>query len=425
LIRKPEIPAAAVLLLALGHAAPATASRQTPIEQIRAEIADLRRDYEARLAGLEERLASLEGVAAPTADSRSELERLRQAALEAAGGATPAPATVPVAAPAAAGHERNLNRLNPEISFTGTVVGATSDASREEFTLQEFELDLQSALDPFSRTRWTISFGEEGVEVEEGYVLYSSLPSGLELTAGRFRQQFGSLNRQHLHALPQSTYPLVLESLFGEEGLAQTGLSFVWLLPRPWATANEVAVQITSGENEEAFGGELFDDLAVLARLKNFWEISDATYFEWGLSGITGKTADGGDSRVFGTDVTLSWQPPAQAKYKALTWRAELLRSQREDEIGTRHEAWGGYTYLEGLFRRNLWAGLRLDWAEEPLEPERRLRGIVPYLTWWQSEFVRLRVEYGYLEDELTDESENRFALQLTWAAGPHKHETY
>ena len=115
----------------------------------------------------------------------------------------------------------------------------------------------------------------------------------------------------------------------------------------------------------------------------------------------------------------------ARAKYKALTWRAELLRSQREDEAGVRRDAWGGYTYLEGLLRQNLWAGVRLDWAEDPLEPERRRRGIVPYLTWWQSEFVRLRAEYGFLEDELTDQTENRFSLQLSWAAGPHKHETY
>ena len=429
MIRNSGVPAFA-LLLALGIAAPATANREGTIELLRAEIAELRREYDARLAALERRLAMLEGAAepapAPAADERSDLERLRQAAREAAGASPAAPApTASEAPPAAAGRERNLNRLNPEISFTGTVLGIGSDSGREEFSLQEFELDLQAALDPFSRTRWTIAFGEEGVEIEEGYALYNSLPGGLELTAGRFRQRFGALNRQHLHALPQSTYPLALESFFGEEGLAQTGLSFAWLLPRPWATANEVVVQITSGENEAAFGGETFKDLAVLARLKNFWQVSDAAYLEWGLSGVSGKTARGGDSRVLGTDLTFSWQPPGRAKYRALTWRSELLRSERDDEGGVRRQAWGGYSYLEGLVRQNLWAGLRLDWAEDPLVPERRLRGVVPYVSWWQSEFVRLRAEYGLLQDRLTDESESRFALQLTWAAGPHKHETY
>ncbi|MFQ5349007.1 MAG: hypothetical protein ACE5EG_01035 [Thermoanaerobaculia bacterium] len=417
--------AASALLLAVGLGGPASATQETAVSQLRAEIADLRREYEARLAGLEERLAALEERAAPVATPLSEVEKLRQAAREAAGGAVSPPAAAAPTAAADSGRERNLNRLNPEISFTGTALAIGSDSGREEFSLQEFELDLQAALDPFSRSRWTIAFGEEGVEIEEGYVLYSSLPGGLELTAGKFRQRFGALNRQHLHALPQSTYPLVLESFFGEEGLTQTGLSASWLLPKPWATANEISLQVTSGENKVAFGGELFEDLAVLARLQSFWELSDASYFEWGLSGITGKTVEGGDSRVFGTDFTFNWQPPARAKYRAVTWRAELLRSQRDEVGGASQEAWGGYTYLEGLFRRNLWAGLRLDWAEDPLAPVRRMRGIVPYLTWWQSEFVRLRAEYGYLEDELSDESENRFALQLTWAAGPHKHETY
>jgi hypothetical protein len=235
-IRRSAIPIVTAIAVALGPSAPAAASQEATVDDLRAEIAELRRDYEARLAALEARLMALEGEGTAAAPAVSEVERLRQAAREAAGGAAP-PAAATAETPAAVGRERNLNRLNPEISFTGNLLGVASDAGREEFSLQEFELDLQAALDPFSRTRWTIAFGEEGVEIEEGYVLYSSLPGGLELTAGKFRQRFGSLNRQHLHALPQSTYPLVLESYFGEEGLAQTGLSFAWLLPRPWGGA--------------------------------------------------------------------------------------------------------------------------------------------------------------------------------------------
>ena len=63
--------------------------------------------------------------------------------------------------------------------------------------------------------------------------------------------------------------------------------------------------------------------------------------------------------------------------------------------------------------------------GQGPLDPNSYTNGIVPYLTWWQSEYVRLRGEYGYLENDLSGQSENRFTLELTWAAGPHKHETY
>ncbi len=42
----------------------------------------------------------------------------------------------------------------------------------------------------------------------------------------------------------------------------------------------------------------------------------------------------------------------------------------------------------------------------------------------WQSEFVRLRGQLDYLDDNLAG-VDRRFVLQLTVAAGPHKHETY
>ena len=51
--------------------------------------------------------------------------------------------------------------------------------------------------------------------------------------------------------------------------------------------------------------------------------------------------------------------------------------------------------------------------------------GLVPYLTWWQSEFVRIRAELQRLEEDLHEGADHRFLLQVTWAAGPHKHETY
>ncbi len=392
----------------------AQSSEGDPIAALRHEIAELRHDYEARLKALEARLAELE-AAAPG----DELARLREAARQVA------PPSPPAAPDASGGRQRSLNRLNPEISYTFNLLGVAADDSREEFVPQEFELDLRGALDPYSRGRFTLALGEEGeLEIEEGYLAYSSLPSGLELIAGRFRQTFGTLNRQHLHALPQSGYPLVVTTFLGEEGLAQTGLSFNWLLPRPWAGANEITLQVTDGESE-IFGGEAFEHLAVLGHLKNYWDLSEAAYFEWGLSGVVGENAAGGSNRVWGTDFTYHWQPPRRAKFRDLTWRTEILLSQRGDALARRQEAWGGYSYLEGLVRQNLYLGARVDRVEDPLDPARRSWGFVPYLTWWQSEFVRLRAEFQRREENLSDETVNRFVVQLTWAAGPHKHETY
>lgn len=442
-----------VLFCALGSTLPASAAQSSggddEIARLRGEIAALKSEYAARIADLERRLAALEAVpeAAPEealspepAAPGDELARLRAAAEEAAAQAAQEAAAAPAAVPAdgpAFGRERNLNRFNPEISVTGIFLGQASDGAREEFRAQEFELDLQSALDPFSRARVTVAFSDEGeVEIEEGWVSYSALPGGLQLFAGKFRQRFGPLNRQHLHALPQVDYPLVFQSFFGEEGLAQTGVSLGWTLPRLGSAATELTFEITDGESE-IFGGESFERLAVLGRAKSFWELSPATWFEWGLSGIWGEAPDElpggwGTNRVLGTDITYHWQPPSRAKYRELTWRTEVLHSQRADELGLRgdrQDAWGGYSYLEALVARNLYAGLRLDRVEDPLDPSQRLWGVSPYLTFWQSEYVRLRGELRHLSGDLGKLPErlpeNQLFLQLTWAAGPHKHETY
>ena len=411
-----------VALVLMAVAAPSVAAEEpVSIETLQAQFTELQQNHESQIAALEERIVALEKAQGETGEEDDGLAALRAAAVAAAG---PAPGGIPESAPAPA-RQRSLNRLNPEISTTGIISARASDVDREEFERGEFELDLQTNLDPFSKMRFTIAFSEDGeVEVEEGYLTYTSLPGGLQLTAGRFRQRFGALNRQHLHALPQTSYPLALSTVFGEEGLGQTGVSATWLLPKPWASSNEISLELTDGESD-FFGGEDFEDLSLLVRVQNFWELSDATYFEWGLSGVVGRTEEGNKSQVWGTDLTLHWQPPSRAKYREFTWRTEVLLSEREDETGIGHQAWGGYTYFEGLVARNLYIGARFDWTEDPFDPLGEKMAIVPYLTWWQSEWVRLRGEYQYFEDDLTGVKENRFTLQLTWAAGPHKHESY
>ena len=343
--RKPVLMLTALVLIAPGTSPARSASDDDALLALRAELESMREDYETRIAALEARLAELETQ--KRADDLAELRRAAEAAAAVPSdiGAESRPSTEGPSV----GRERNLSRLNPEISVTGIVLANSADPGRSEFQAQEFELDLQAALDPYSRTRVTLAIREEGIEIEEGYVSYSSLPTGLDLTVGRVRQRWGLLNRQHRHALPQSDYPLAYQVYFGEEGLAQTGVSAHWLLPKLWASSNELSVEVTNGENEAAFAGELFENMSLLARFTNYWDLSPAAYLEWGLSGISGTTDTDGVSRVYGTDLSYRWSPPARALYRGMLWRTELLWSQKDDELGQRQESWGGYSYLEGL----------------------------------------------------------------------------
>ena len=45
-------------------------------------------------------------------------------------------------------------------------------------------------------------------------------------------------------------------------------------------------------------------------------------------------------------------------------------------------------------------------------------------VTWWQSEFVYLRLQAFRNDLESTGPVDN-LTLQVVWALGPHKHETY
>ncbi len=237
------------------------------------------------------------------------------------------------------------------------------------------------------------------------------------------------LNRYHLHALPQIDYPLALQTYFGEEGLAQTGLS-ASLAPPPPVGFGQRADPPAHGRRERGLRRRELPAPGGARPSQEFLGCERTpTYAELGLSGIDGSTGgnkgSGGQSRVWGADFTLHWQPPTRAKYREVTWRTELLRSERDDEEGTRHDAGAATPTWRACSLRTFMAACGMTGWRIPSTPITCAGACSPTLPGWQSEFVRLRGEFGFLKDGSTGGEEKRFTLQLTWAAGPHKHETY
>ena len=98
------------------------------------------------------------------------------------------------------------------------------------------------------------------------------------------------------------------------------------------------------------------------------------------------------------------------------------------------------YVYLASRLSRRWTVGIRYDDAELPwprvelldgteFRPGLRERAWSPIATFWQSEFVRLRVQYQHAERDFAwghgPEDDDRLFLQVTFAAGPHKHDAY
>jgi len=342
--------------------------------------------------------------------------------------------------------QRSLQAINPEISVTGDMYGQYilnnnnfTQNSRSGAYFRTMAVHIQGGLDPFSFTKAAIEFSETGVEFAEAYITWTKFIPHISLTAGKFRQQFGVVNRWHVHAIDQQDYPLALTTILGEDGLNQMGISFDWSMPAFTSDANELTLQITNGKNEHLFSGGNFSFPAVLAHFKNYWDLSRSTYLELGFTGMIGKNnVKGYDvngnitleqnraTALGGIDLTVFWQPLNQALYKSLTLRSELYYGNKELANG-RIKSWGGYSYLQYQFAEQWEVGTRFDYTQ-PFEANNGSKysyQIVPYITWGQSHWVKLRLQYNYLNGTEVPEALNTLRLQVVWAVGPHKHDRY
>ncbi len=342
--------------------------------------------------------------------------------------------------------QRSLQAINPEISVTGDMYGKYitnknnfTKTERSGVFFRKMDIHFQGGLDPFSFTKAIVEFNPDGVELGEAYITLNKFVSNVSLTAGKFRQQFGIVNRWHVHSLDQQDYPLALKTILGDDGLNQIGVSLDWTMPAFTSDANNLIIQITNGRNDNLFSGQLFSFPSVLGHFKNYWDLTSNTYLELGFTGMIGKNNLKGydtnnklildDTRITtlgGVDLTLFWQPANQALYKSFLWRTELYYANKE-LLNSRIKTWGGYSYIEYKFAEQWQVGTRFDYTQ-PFEINNSSRysyQIVPYITWWQSHWVRMRLQYNYLNGTDITDPVSTLRLQMVWAVGPHKHDRY
>lgn len=411
-------------------------------DSLRAEIAALR----AQLDSI--RMLVQQGGAEP-AEQDDALARLRAAARAAAGGG--ADTTTPSddeGDQEFVGRARSLQSLNPEISVSGDVFVsvASEDTDADNFVPREFEISFVSALDPFSRAKLFLSAEEEGagievfpeeteeeeehgpaVVVEEGYLEWVGIAGGVGIKLGRFFQQFGQLNRWHSHAIQFQSRSLPHLAFIGEEALAQDGASLRWLLPVGGAGAYEATAEVTKSSNHTLFGES--NGLSYLGHFNAFWQLSPSVDLDLGVSAIVGdhRDAEGFEStnRLFGAEAAFNWIPPDQSKYRGFTMRAGVMLFDPGTSAGLAapESALGVWSLAEIKLSSQWIAGGRYEWVENPEDPAETAWLVSPALTYWQSEYVRLRAEYDVLGNP--GKTTGQFTLRVTFAMGPHKHETY
>lgn len=301
--------------------------------------------------------------------------------------------------------------------------GGGHDPKRNGFTLQQAELSLSGAIDPYFTGEAHIVVSEEGVELEEAFLKSGALADGLELKAGYFLTEFGRVNATHPHAWSFIDQPVVATRLLGGEGLRNAGVRLSGLLPTPWYSELLAGAQNADGDFAASFlgggvahdhahegegadtaaehehlalpegveggvGGRPIiefdpngpDDLLYLVRWVNSTDLTGNTSAQVGLSSLFGPnhTGEGGSTVLTGADAVLAWTPADNFRgWPFLKLEAEVMhRDFKADQAVLDHgdgdvdtlpgatlTDWGFYTQAVYGFAYRWSAGLRFEQA--------------------------------------------------------------
>jgi hypothetical protein len=394
--------------------APTTAEVQQArdeVEKLRKELEALRQQYEARLAMLEQRLAQL---GAPPA---------QPAPVPAAPvGVPPEPVTSPE--PQQIQPSPGASKVfNPDIAVIGNFIGVAGKnpmSDQPSLQLSEVEATFQAIVDPFGRADFFLAAGPEGVEVEEGFITFTSLPANMLLKVGKMRAQFGKINTTHSHQMSTADRPLVTMNLVGgEEGLSDAGLSLSHLVANPLLFV-ELTGEVYRG-GSEVFETDSQSRLNYVGRVRAYRDLTEGTNLDVGTSFAFGPTSVGVDTtkQLFGVDATFRYRPLRRAIYKRFLARTELIWNREDQPAGLKDTAFGMYALGDYQFARRWYLGARYDQSARALDPSLKDTGGSVFLTFWPSEFSQIRGQFrrtNYAEGV----SANEFLFQFRFGIGAH-----
>lgn len=362
--------------------------------------------------------------------------------------------------------------------------GGGHDPKRRGFTLQQAELSLVGAVDPYFLAEAHLIASEDTIELEEAFARTLSLPWGLEAEGGYFLTEFGRINPTHPHAWLWMDQPIVNTRMFGGEGMRGSGIRVSKLLGTPWYSVLHGGVQNADGEFMASFlGGEVahahghgeeehdhafgigrrpivdqevhnLGDLVYLLRWENAFDLSPSWTTKVGLSGLYGPNFTGpdGETWIYGADFLCKWQPAGSFQGRPF-FRLEgefIKRDLRADDAFSEEEGgaiagatlrdWGFYLQSLYGFPGRWAAGLRYEYAsgsggslthvgefegrsDDPYRDDRWR--IAPLLVYSPSEFSRLRLQYNIDDADHLDETVHSVWLGLEVLIGAHPAHSY
>jgi len=410
---------------------------------------------EQKIRDLEDRIVALEGQVRMLKSQPGNATSVAGTSTQPA--AAPTPST-PAEAPAQVASQEPVHlggagtaaakALNPDISMIGDFIATTGRnrvVSAPVMEMHESELGVQAIIDPYARGDFFLSFGEEGVNLEEGYITFTALPGGVVARAGKMRSAFGKVNTLHNHVLPWIDRPVVSGNLVGgEDGIDDAGASVTRILPAPKGLFLEGTGQLFRGDSSDVFKNSQRSDVSVVGHLRGYGDISESTNLDLGVSYARGHNDFGSSfiTSLYGIDATLRYKPLRRAIYKSFVGRGEFIWSQRQQPtappclagtcpLGVApnfQRAFGFYTSADYQFARRWFVGGRIDRSARARDARITDNGASMVLTYWPSEFAQVRGQYRFTRygapiSTLSlpgKEDANELLMQIQFSLGAH-----
>ena len=141
------------------------------------------------------------------------------------------------------------NLTNDELANRGIPGFATETLDqRKGFNVDSAELFIFSPVDPYLNLYANLPVTEEGIEIEEAYVVTTALPAGWQVKGGKFKSNFSRLDAQHPHAWDFWDIALPYRAFLGDEGLGgEKGVQLTYLPALPIYTF--FGAEVLQGEN--------------------------------------------------------------------------------------------------------------------------------------------------------------------------------
>jgi hypothetical protein len=425
----------ALLLMALpGYAGQSDSGQAAPAQPDTAALMQKIRDLEDRMIAMEGQIRQLKTEQAPHAQPSPTVVPSAESGTEAA---VPLPQAQPPALASEAGAQTVVlggaggsaaKALNPDISAIGdfiSVAGHNPVQPSPSLQMHESELGFQAIIDPYARGDFFLSFGEEGVNLEEGYITFTALPAGVVAKVGKMRAAFGKVNTLHNHVLPWVDRPLATNNLVGgEDGIDDAGVSVERIFPAPKGIFLEATGQLFRGDSGNSqsplFQASTKSDVSAVAHLRSYKDLTESTNIDFGLSYARGHNDQGSNflTQLYGVDATVRWKPLRRSIYHSFVGRGEFIWSQRQ-QFPSEQRAFGFYTSGDYQLGRRWFVGGRFDRSGRSEFANLTDTGTSAVLTYWPSEFSQVRGQYRFTRYAGNIDT-NELLLQVMFSLGAH-----